>query len=84
MNELPSGIVGIPFFEKEEWWYYAAYVRPIGSVSTWQRLYSRGPMLLTGSAAETEFVDTVEAFWGRSVFMWKWVNSQWVLWRQVL
>jgi len=82
-RELPPGIVGVPFFEKEEWWYFAAYVRNTGG-GAWQRLYARGPMLLTSSAAENEFVDTVEAFWGRSVFMWKWLNGQWVPWRQIL
>lgn len=75
--------LGIPFFESEAWWYYAAYVRPTAASPNWQRLYNRGPMFLVPSAAEEEFIDTVEAFWGRSVFMWKWVNGGWQLWRQI-
>jgi hypothetical protein len=73
---LPPGIVGIPFFEESAWWYVGAYV---STGTSWQRLYSRGPMWLTKSAAHAEWMDTVDAFWGRSVFLWKWTGAHWKL-----
>lgn len=69
---LPPGIVGLPFFESSAWWFIGVYA---DEGIRWKRLYSRGPIWLTQAQADAEMVDTAESFWGRSVFLWKWVGT---------
>ena len=86
--ELPPGIVSVPsvgvgfFFEENAWRFVGAYdYNP--EDGSYRRLYSRGPIWLSESQALTEFLDTAESFWGRPVFMWKWVGGGWVLEKNV-
>lgn len=80
--DLPAGIVSVPatlgIFTQSGWYYVAAYdFNPV--TNEYRRLYARGPMWLTSSMAETEFFNTVDSFWSRAVFMWRWSNGRWTL-----
>lgn len=88
LDGLPAAVVGVPdtlgisLFEDSGWYYVAAYeYEPFSN--SYRRLYSRGPMWLSSSAAEEEFFNTVDSYWGKAVFMWKWDGSGWRLEKRI-
>lgn len=82
MHEIPPAVVGVPvgvggyFFQAHAWYYFSAYIQ---DGNNWTHLHSHGPVWLTDGEAQEEFFSTVEQFWGRSVFAWKWTGTYWQL-----
>lgn len=57
------------------WYFFTAY-RPNGS-----RVYSRGPVRLSESAALAELGETAEAFWdAATVRAFRWTGARWERW----
>lgn len=56
------------------WWFFDGW-RFLGG---WQRIYSRGPMRLTYSQAEAEYLDTREAL-PELVRAFQWDGARWML-----
>lgn len=62
------------WWESKSWHYFDAWQHP---GATWVRVYSKGPVELTASSADAEYLDTREAFFGGIVRMFKWDGAQW-------
>lgn len=61
------------WWSSTSWYFFDSWIWKNG----WARIYSRGPMELTSSAAESEYLDTHEANMGGITRMFQWTGAYW-------